>query len=74
MATAFLGRRIHYAIVLSYLKQHGEIFDERTKFNRVEKFCFSDSQFTWIVHLDKASLVVKIEQICFSGANTGLSE
>ena len=42
--------------------------------SRVEKLCFSDSQFAWIVHLYVASLEAKIERICFSGVNIGLSE
>ena len=51
-----------------------EIFEKRTQFNRVEKLCFSDSQFAWIGRLHVASLEEKIERICFSGVNTGLSE
>ena len=35
---------------------------------------FSDSQFAWIGRLHVASLEAKIERICFSGLNTGLSE
>ena len=52
----------------------GEIFERRTQFNRVEKLCFSDSQCAWIGLLHVASFEAKIERICFSRVNTGLSE
>ena len=59
-------------------KSFSEIFETDLlslfKNNTVKILCFSDLQFACVGRLHVASLDVKIERICFSVVNTGLSE